>query len=53
LGHRETHPLKISFLVFETEKASTALWQLLLGIHDKATLMLGDSGAWGARPQPV
>jgi ATP-dependent Clp protease ATP-binding subunit ClpB len=58
LGHRETHPLitpealeqyhteklKISFLLFdEIEKASDALWQLLLGILDKATLMLGDS----------
>ena len=52
LGHRETHPLitqealaqyhtdklKISFLLFdEIEKASDALWQLLLGILDKAT----------------
>ena len=58
LGHRETHPLitpealeqyhteklKISFLLFdEIEKASDALWQLLLGILDKATLTLGDS----------
>ena len=58
LGHRETHPLitqealaqyhteklKISFLLFdEIEKASDALWQLLLGILDKATLMLGDN----------
>jgi ATP-dependent Clp protease ATP-binding subunit ClpB len=58
LGHRETHPvitqealekhhteeLKISFLMFdEIEKASTALWQLLLGILDKATLTLGDN----------
>jgi ATP-dependent Clp protease ATP-binding subunit ClpA len=57
LGHRETHPLitpealaeyhtekvKISFLLFdEIEKASDALWQLLLGILDKATLTLGD-----------
>jgi ATP-dependent Clp protease ATP-binding subunit ClpA len=58
LGHRETHPiitqealerhhteeLKISFLMFdEIEKASDALWQLLLGILDKATLTLGDN----------
>ena len=56
LGHRETNPaitqeklsayhtekLKISFLLFdEIEKASDALWQLLLGILDKATLTLG------------
>src|SRR6202167_3214454 len=58
LGHRETHPLitqealaqyhteklKIAFLLFdEIEKASDALWQLLLGILDKATLTLGDN----------
>src|SRR6202167_1242355 len=58
LGHRETHPLitqealaqyhtdklKISFLLFdEIEKASDALWQLLLGILDKGTLTLGDN----------
>ena len=58
LGHRETHPLitqeelskyhteklKLSFLLFdEIEKASDALWQLLLGILDKATLTLGDN----------
>ena len=58
LGHRETRPLitqkaleqyhtdnlKISFLLFdEIEKASDALWQLLLGILDKATLTLGDN----------
>lgn len=58
LGHRETHPLitqqalaqyhteslKISFVLFdEIEKASDALWQLLLGILDKATLTLGDN----------
>src|SRR4030081_3529493 len=57
-GHRETHPLitqeelakshrddlKLSFLLFdEIEKASDALWQLLLGILDKATLTLGDN----------
>jgi ATP-dependent Clp protease ATP-binding subunit ClpB len=58
LGHRETHPLitqetlaachteklKLSFLLLdEIEKASDALWQLLLGILDKATLTLGDN----------
>ena len=58
LGHRDTHPLiteetlsqyhtdkvKLSFLLFdEIEKASDALWQLLLGILDKATLTLGDT----------
>src|SRR5437899_6574970 len=58
LGHRETHPLlsqevlnqyhtehmKLSFVLFdEVEKASDALWNLLLGILDKATLTLGDN----------
>jgi len=58
LGHRETHPLltqealnqwhteklKLTVLLFdEIEKASDALWQLLLGILDKATLTLGDN----------
>lgn len=58
LGHRETHPLlsqetlnqhhtetvKISFVLFdEIEKSSDALWNLLLGILDKATLTLGDN----------
>jgi ATP-dependent Clp protease ATP-binding subunit ClpA len=58
LGHRETHPLitqealaashtdklKLSLLLFdEIEKASDALWQLLLGVLDKATLTLGDN----------
>jgi ATP-dependent Clp protease ATP-binding subunit ClpA len=58
LGHRETSPLitqealaashtdklKLSFLLFdEIEKASDALWQLLLGMLDKATLTLGDN----------
>ena len=57
LGHRETHPalsqealnkahtdaVKISLVLFdEIEKASDALWNLLLGILDKATLTLGD-----------
>src|SRR5260370_3158966 len=40
--HREH--LKLSFLLFdEIEKASDALWQLLLGMLDKATLKLGDN----------
>jgi ATP-dependent Clp protease ATP-binding subunit ClpA len=58
LGHRETHPLitqealaashteklKLSFLLLdEIEKASDALWQLLLGMLDRATLTLGDN----------
>lgn len=58
LGHRETHPLltqealnqwhteelKLSILLFdEIEKASDSLWQLLLGILDKASLTLGDN----------
>lgn len=58
LGHRETPPmitqealeahytekLKLSLVLFdEIEKASDALWQLLLGILDKATLTLGDN----------
>jgi len=58
LGHRETHPLitqeelakshtdklKLSFILFdEIEKASDALWQLLLGMLDKASLTLGDN----------
>ncbi|HEU0121809.1 MAG TPA: AAA family ATPase, partial [Bryobacteraceae bacterium] len=35
---------KISFILFdEIEKASDALWNLLLGILDKATLTLGDN----------
>ena len=58
LGHRETSPMltqanldrmhtekvKFSLVLFdEIEKASDALWQLLLGILDKATLTLGDN----------
>ncbi len=58
LGHRETQPLitqealeayhtetlKLSFILFdEIEKASDALWHLLLGILDRATLTLGDN----------
>ena len=36
--------VKISFVLFdEIEKASDALWNLLLGILDKATLTLGDN----------
>jgi ATP-dependent Clp protease ATP-binding subunit ClpA len=57
LGHRETHAAlsqealnkshtdsaKISIVLFdEIEKASDALWNLLLGILDKAALSLGD-----------
>ncbi len=58
LGHRETSPLltqenlsrfhteetPVSLVLFdEIEKASDALWQLLLGVLDKATLTLGDN----------
>ncbi len=40
--HREN--LKLTLLLFdEIEKASEALWQLLLGILDRATLTLGDN----------
>ena len=60
LGHRETHAMlsqemlnqyhnenvKLSFVLFdEIEKASDALWNLLLGILDKAALTLGDNRA--------
>ena len=58
LGHRETHALlsqealnkhhtdkvKLSIVLFdEIEKASDALWNLLLGILDKGVLTLGDN----------
>jgi len=44
-SHREH--LQLSFLLFdEIEKASDALWQLLLGMLDKATLTLGDNRRW-------
>ena len=58
LGHRETSPMltqenldrhhtetdKLTLVLFdEIEKASDSLWQLLLGILDKATLTLGDN----------
>ncbi len=58
LGHRETHPVltqealdrchtpetALTLVLFdEIEKASDALWQLLLGILDKAALTLGDN----------
>src|SRR5205814_2847372 len=58
LGHRETHPVlsqevlnqfhtekvTLSFVLFdEIEKASDALWNLLLGVLDKAVLTLGDT----------
>jgi ATP-dependent Clp protease ATP-binding subunit ClpA len=39
-----TETVKLSFVLFdEIEKASDALWNLLLGILDKATLTLGDN----------
>lgn len=58
LGHRETSPIftqenldkahtadtQLTFVLFdEIEKANPALWDLLLGILDKATLTLGDN----------
>lgn len=58
LGHRETHAMlaqealnryhtpacRLSLVLFdEIEKASDALWNLLLGILDKATLTLGNN----------
>jgi ATP-dependent Clp protease ATP-binding subunit ClpA len=58
LGHRDTRPaltqeildkhhtptVKMSIVLFdEIEKASDALWNLLLGILDKASLTLGDN----------
>ncbi|HJZ67742.1 MAG TPA: AAA family ATPase, partial [Blastocatellia bacterium] len=58
LGHRETPPMlsqetldsyhtermRLTLVLFdEIEKASDALWQLLLGVLDKATLTLGDN----------
>ncbi len=58
LGHRETPPiltqeaidqyqtedLRLSLILFdEIEKANDAVWQLLLGVLDKATLTLGDN----------
>ena len=58
LGHRETRPalnqealnqhhtekVKIGFVLFdEIEKASDALWKLMLGILDKGILTLGDN----------
>ena len=58
LGHRETHAalsqealnqyhtdeVKLSLVLFdEIEKASDALWNLLLGILDKGILTLGDN----------
>jgi len=44
LARWHTEKLKLSLLLFdEIEKASEALWQLLLGILDKATLTLGDN----------
>jgi ATP-dependent Clp protease ATP-binding subunit ClpB len=60
LGHRETRPIltqemldryhtprnRLTFVLFdEIEKASDALWQLLLGVLDKARITLGDNRA--------
>src|SRR4051812_15448551 len=44
LDRMHTDELKLTLVLFdEIEKASDALWQLLLGILDKATLTLGDN----------
>jgi ATP-dependent Clp protease ATP-binding subunit ClpA len=44
LNQFQTDRVKISFVLFdEIEKASDSLWNLLLGILDKATLTLGDN----------
>ena len=44
LNQYHTETMKLSFVLFdEIEKASDALWNLLLGILDKATLTLGDN----------
>ena len=44
LNQWQTDKLKLTLLLFdEIEKASDALWQLLLGILDRATLTLGDN----------
>src|SRR5262249_58667032 len=44
LNQYHTDKMKLSFVLFdEIEKASDALWNLLLGILDKATLTLGDN----------
>jgi ATP-dependent Clp protease ATP-binding subunit ClpB len=44
LNQYHTEKVKLSFVLFdEIEKASDALWNLLLGILDKATLTLGDN----------
>jgi ATP-dependent Clp protease ATP-binding subunit ClpA len=44
LDRSHTDQIKLSLVLFdEIEKASDALWQLLLGILDKATLTLGDN----------
>jgi ATP-dependent Clp protease ATP-binding subunit ClpA len=44
LNRQHTEELKLSFVLFdEIEKASDSLWNLLLGILDKATLTLGDN----------
>src|ERR1035437_2901609 len=44
LNQYHTDKIQLSFVLFdEIEKASDALWNLLLGILDKATLTLGDN----------
>ena len=44
INQHHTDTIKLSFILFdEIEKASDALWNLLLGILDKATLTLGDN----------
>jgi len=44
LNQYHTDKVKLSFVLFDKiEKASDALWNLLLGILDKAILTLADS----------
>src|SRR4029434_10739494 len=44
LDRMHTKDTKLTLVLFdEIEKASDSLWQLLLGIFDKATLTLGDN----------
>ena len=47
MAHGEAEALNPILLFDEIEKASDALWQLLLGILDKATLTLGDNRRGG------
>jgi MoxR-like ATPase len=43
LNQHHTDKIKLSLVLFdEMEKASDALWNLLLGILDKGVLTLGD-----------